>query len=179
MRRFVILVGIFLVSFNLLAQISTPEKRKFNIGIYGGLSIWKYRPMAAIDISYRGATLRLMPNYNYYSIGYSQEITRISPVFYNLYWTASLYGGYGIDTENQVSTVEYKKITYTAILNTGLRTYFSRRIYTNIMGGVMYNQHVVDGLSSKKTEVLPYFEFGVGVNIFKTYPNLKREETEE
>jgi hypothetical protein len=179
MRRIVILVGLFLMSFNIFAQISTPEKRKFNVGFYGGLSILKFRPMVSVDVSYRGATLRLMPNYNYYSIGYSQEIAKISPVFYNLYWTASVYGGYGIDKENQVSTIEYDKITYTAIVNTGLKTYFSRRMYSHIMGGVVYNQHVVEGLSSTTTEILPYFEFGIGCNIFKTYPSLKREETEE
>ncbi len=179
MPRIIIAVGLFLMSFSLFAQISTPEKRKFNVGVYCGLSVWKYRPMAAIDISYRGATLRLMPNYNYYSVGYTQEIMKISPVFYNLYWTASVYGGYGVqkDMLPSVSPFEYDKVTYTGIVNTGIKTYFGKRLYTHIMGGVMYNQHETP--YEVATEVLPYFEFGLGLQIFKTYPNLKREETQE
>lgn len=181
MPRIIIAVGLFLMSFSLFAQISTPEKRKFNVGVYGGLSIWKYRPMVALDLTYKGANLRLMPNYNYYSIGYTQEIMKISPVFYNLYWTASVYAGYGIDYEAlpSVSSTEFKKITYTGIVNTGLKTYFAKRLYTHIMAGVMYNQNRTEALSKTTTEVVPYFEFGLGLYIFKTYPHLKREETEE
>ena len=121
MQKIVIIVGLFLVSFSSFAQISTPEKHKFNIGIYGGLSIWKYRPMLAVDLSYKGTTLRLMPNYNYYALGITQEILKISPVFYNLYWTGSLYGGYGYEYENFpiISTEDFKKVTYTAVLSIG------------------------------------------------------------
>ncbi len=181
MHRIIVVVGLFLMSFSLFGQISTPDKRKFNIGVYGGLSIWKYRPMASIDVSYRGATLRLMPNYNYYSVGYTQEILKISPVFYNLYWTGSIYAGYGLDHDMApyISNEEYDIKIYTAVVNTGLKTYFGKRLYTHIMAGVMYNQKEIAFLSKTKTEVLPYFEFGLGIQIFKTYPNLKREETEE
>ncbi len=181
MPRIVVALGLFLISFNLFAQISTPEKKKFNAGLYGGLSIWKYRPMVSLDLSYRGATLRLMPNYNYYSIGYTQEIAKLSPVFYNLYWTASVYAGYASDTEAlpSVSATEFQKDTYIGIVSTGLKTYFAKRLYTHIMAGVMYNQHETRGLGKSETQVVPYFEFGLGIQLFKTYPHLKREETEE
>lgn len=181
MPRLLIIVGIFLISFSSFAQISTPEKHKFNIGIYGGLSIWKYRPMVAVDLSYKGTTLRLMPNYNYYSVGITQEILQISPVFYNLYWTGSLYGGYGYEYEAlpSVSATDLKRITYTGVATTGLKTYFSKRMYTHIMAGAMYNKSEIDGISGMgKSEVIPYFEFGLGFQFFKTFPVLKSEEME-
>ncbi len=181
MPRILIVAGFFLLSFSSFAQISTPEKHKFNIGVYGGLSIWKYRPMLAIDLSYKGTTLRLMPNYNYYSVGITQEILQISPVFYNLYWTGSVYGGYGYEYDNypKISAENFKKVTYTGVVATGLKTYFSKRMYTHIMGGVMYNKTQVNGLPEEdKSQLLPYFEFGLGFQFFKTFPILKSEEME-
>jgi len=180
MPKIIIVAGFFLLSFCSMAQISTPEKKKFNVGVYAGLSIWKYRPMMAVDLSYKGTTIRLMPNYNYYSAGISQEIMKISPVFYNLYWTASLYGGYGFEYETfpALGLDNVKKNVYTGVLTTGLKTYFAKRLYTNIMAGVMYNQSQVVSMK-KNNEVLPYFEFGLGFQLFKTYPQLKREETAE
>jgi hypothetical protein len=180
MPRIIIVAGLFLLSFCSFAQISTPEKRKFNVGVYAGLSIWKYRPMLAVDLSYKGTTLRLMPNYNYYSGGITQELVKISPVFYNLYWTASVYGGYGFeyDVLPSISLENVKKNVYTGVFSTGLKTYFAKRLYTHIMGGVMYNQYQEAGVKNS-SEVLPYFEFGLGFQFFKTYPVLKREETAE
>jgi len=179
--RIALITGLFLMTFNSFAQISTPEKRKFNIGLAGGLSVWKFRPMVALDISYKGSMLRLMPNYNYYSIGYSQEILKISPVFYNLYWTASAYAGYQIEPQTvpSISSSDFNTYTYTGVINTGIRTYFGKRLYTNLTGGVMYEKHVTPLTSKTSTDLLPYFEFTLGVQIFKTYPHLKAEETKE
>jgi hypothetical protein len=179
MHRLLILAGLFLLSFQSMAQISTPEKRKFNAGLYGGLSIWKYKPMVSVDLSYRGTTLRLMPNYKYYSVGLTQEITKLSPVFYNLYWTVSAYAGYGNEGLRMpaISATELTKETYTGILSTGLKTYFAKRLYSHVMAGVMYSEAQTKGLPTE-AEWAPYFEFGLGINLFKTYPQLKREEQE-
>jgi hypothetical protein len=190
MSRIIIVIVLFISSFSSFAQISTPEKRKFNIGVYAGLSIWKYKPMVALDLNYKGTTLRVMPNYNYYAIGLTQEIMKLSPVFYNLYWTGSVYGGIGTESVKYAlntpgysglkqpdSPPDYTKTTYTYIVNTGLKTYFAKRMYTHVMGGVMVNNS--QGGGQKNSEVLPYFEFGIGFLFFKTYPALKREETQE
>jgi hypothetical protein len=190
MPRIIVIVVLFLSSFGSFAQIATPEKRKFNIGVYAGLSIWKYKPMVALDMNYKGTTLRIMPNYNYYALGITQEIMKLSPVFYNLYWTASAYGGIGTEniryafndpafaaTKPADTPADYTKTTYTYIVNTGLKTYFAKRMYTHVMGGVMINNS--QGGGQKDSEVLPYFEFGLGFLFYKTYPALKREETQE
>lgn len=183
MSRVTIVIGFFLMSFCSVAQITTPEKRKFNIGFYGGLNIVKQRPVLSLDINYKGTTLRVMPNYRSLHFGLTQELLKISPTFYNLYWTASLYGGTSFDFDQvpSLSTEEYKISTTTGIFTTGLKTYFSKRCYTHIIGGVMYNMHSGGkefGVKDK-TELLPYFEFGIGVLVSKTYPKLKPEETEE
>ncbi len=197
MPRIIIVIVLFLSSFGSFAQIATPEKRKFNIGVYAGLSIWKYKPMVALDMNYKGTTLRSMPNYNYYALGLTQEIMKLSPVFYNLYWTASVYGGIGTQSiqyafndpnftsnpsyaaaiQNANTPPNYTKTTYTYIANTGLKTYFGKRMYTHVMGGIMVNSSKGNGQTT--TETLPYFEFGLGFLFFKTYPALKREETQE
>ncbi len=191
MYKIIILIGFFLLSLCSLAQISTPEKRKFNVGIYAGLSIWKERPMAAVDFSYKGSTLRIMPNYKYYSLGFTQELAKLSPTFYNLVWTASVYGGLGNEldgfpdpksnTTSAAGKNSYTKNTTTGILSTGLKTYFAKRMYTHIMGGVMYNKNTGGASHGVKdsSEIIPYFEFGIGMNFFKNYPKLKPEETEE
>jgi hypothetical protein len=190
MPRIIVVIVLFLSSFGSFAQISTPEKRKFNIGVYAGLSVWKYKPMVALDMNYKGTTLRIMPNYNYIALGLTQEIMKLSPVFYNLYWTGSVYGGIGTEsvqfaynnpiyasTKPANTPADYTKTTYTYIITTGLKTYFAKRMYTHVMAGTMINKS--QGGGQNQTEVLPYFEFGVGFLFFKTYPALKREETQE
>ncbi|HSZ24268.1 MAG TPA: hypothetical protein VK766_01045 [Cytophagaceae bacterium] len=182
MPRFVLIAVLFLSSFSSFAQISTPEKRKFNVGIYAGLSVFKYKPMVAIDLSYKGTTLRLMPNYQYNAVGITQEILKISPVFYNIYWTASAYAGYGTqDMEFATNpSSNFTQKTYTGILTTGVKTYFAKRLYTHVMAGVMYNQFSGGNASQREpSNLIPYFEFGLGFLFLKTYPKLKREETEE
>ena len=190
MPRIIVVVGLFLLSFTSFAQISTPKKRNFNVGACFGLMLWKQRPLLALDINYKGTTLRLMPNYRYYSVGITQEILKISPVYYNLYWTASVYGAYGyaFDTKMPIPTVdnydpsnEYKRIGYTGVFATGLKSYFAKRMYAHVMGGVMYTKNIggVDFGVANSTEVKPYFECSLGVLLFKTYPKLKPEETQE
>ncbi len=180
MSRIVLILCLFALSFTSMAQISTPEKRKFNIGLYAGLSVWKYKPMIALDLSYKGTNLRLMPNYKFYSAGITQEITKLSTTFYNLLWTASVYGGFGKDSVlfTVVPTDSYERNTFNIIGATGLKTYFSKRMYTHIMAGVMYTKSNPVGADDEKTWN-PYFEFGLGFHFFKNYPQLKREETEE
>ena len=92
-----------------------------------------------------------------------------------------IYGGYGYEYDNypKVSAENFKKVTYTGVVATGLKTYFSKRMYTHIMGGVMYNKTQVNGLPEEdKSQLLPYFEFGLGFQFFKTFPILKSEEME-
>ncbi len=190
MPKVIIIVGLFLLSFSSFAQVSTPAKRKINIGACVGLMIWKEKPMASLDLSYKGTTLRIMPNYRYNSVGITQELLRISPVYYNLYWTASVYGAYGYlyDTKFPVPTInaydpqnEYKRTTYTGVVATGLKTYFAKRMYAHIMGGVMYSQSTggVNYGVANSTEVKPYIECTLGVLLYKTFPKLKSEETQE
>lgn len=190
MTKVIIVVGLFLLSFSSFAQVSTPVKRKINIGACVGLMIWKEKPMVALDLSYKGTTLRIMPNYRYNSVGITQELLKISPAYYNLYWTASVYGAYGYsyDTKQPIpmtstynSENEYKRITYTGVMATGLKTYFIKRMYAHIMGGVMYSQSTggVNFGVANSIEVKPYVECTLGVLLYKTYPKLKSEETQE
>jgi hypothetical protein len=190
MPKVIVVVGFFVLSFASFAQISTPTKRKFNIGVSVGLMIWKEKPMAALDLSYKGTTLRIMPNYRYNSVGITQELMKLSPAYYNLYWTASVYGAYGYlyDAKLPVSSIdtynpqnEYKRMTYTGIATTGLKTYFAKRMYANVMGGVMYSKSM-GGTNygvANSTEVKPYLECTLGILLYKTYPKLKPEETQE
>jgi hypothetical protein len=180
--RIVFIAGLFFLSLSLSAQISTPDKTNLNVGLYGGLSVVNYKPMVALDLTYKGTTLRLMPNYHFIGVGLTQELLRLSDVFYNIYWTASMYGGYRGDPVEFAAkpSNNYYKSTYTGVVNTGIKTYFSKRMYSHIMGGIMYSQSAGgNGVEIHDPEILPYFEFGLGVNIFKNYPKLKPEETLE
>jgi len=182
MQRILVVLSFILVSLTVQAQISTPEKTKFNVGLYAGLSIMEYRPMGAIDVSYKGTTLRVMPHYHYYGLGLTQELVKVSTVFYNIYWTASFYGGYRADSVvfsgNPVDN--YYKKTMSGTLSTGIKTYFAKRMYSHIMAGATYSQSSGgNGVEIHTPEIQPYFEFGLGVQIFKNYPKLKSEETEE
>jgi hypothetical protein len=180
MPRILLLVCFFALSFGSLAQISTPEKRKFNVGLYAGLSVLKYKPMVALDLSYKGTNLRIMPNYKFNSVGITQEIAKLSTTFYNLMWTASVYGGIGKDSVifSALPANSYKRTNINIIGATGLKTYFSTRMYTHIMGGIIYSKSNPVGLEDDRMWN-PYFEFGLGVHFYKNYPQLKREETEE
>lgn len=183
MFRIILTIALFFFTYSVNAQISTPEKRNYNIGFYGGLSVVNYKPMVALDLSYKGTTLRVMPNYSYIGLGLTQEIMQISKVFYNLYWTASFYGGVRTDEVTFAASPasNYSKTTYSGVLSTGVKTYFAKRMYTHIMGGVMYSvpQGGDGSIDVHKPTYVPYFEFGLGMHIFKNYPILKREETAE
>ncbi len=173
MRKILIVVVTLLsLAISSYSQISTPAKKKFNMGVYAGINILRYKPIVGLDFSFVGTTLRGIVGYQYYSVGLSQELLMPSKVFYNLYWTGTIYYAGGKD--------DVKGNFQSAILATGLKTYFAKRFYTHVMAGISYSSYATRAFPGDDlNEVQPYFEFGLGMNIFKNYPHPKIEETEE
>lgn len=193
MKKLIFILLTVLISVQTMnAQISTPEKQKFNIGGYFGANVRLVKPFVSFDFSYKFVTLRVMPSLlvltrfkksdiDYNSLGLTFELTKLSTTFYNLYWIAGANAGIGSDVNRYEKSPSDPNIhtKYTSLSGfTGLRTYFGKRWYTNIVAGVSRNLYVTEGRKSEE-EYIPYLECGIGINIWKNYPKLKAEETEE
>ena len=169
------------------SQIEKPKKKPFNIGIYEGIGGVNFNSFPALDLNYKSTMFRVSPGYLAFSAGLSQEIMRISPTFFNCYLIASLYyskSSYnGIYAHSHVKKMDERpdKSQRVALL-TGAKIYFAKRWYSIAQLGIQYVSHerytstftayssvfVID--NAPKKEILPYFEFGIGFNLFKTYP---------
>lgn len=156
---------IFSVAFTSEAQINPPKKRSFNLGLYTGLGGLSFTPIPGLDAQiFKGTIIRIAPGYKVFGAGVSQEVARISPVFYNGFFVLSAY--YAKGEEESVTgfagTAEFNRYIGMA----GVRFYFGSRFYSSFQGGVMvsnYKDH------SEKNETIPYFEFNIGVNLFKNF----------
>jgi hypothetical protein len=165
---FLSLIFTFSLSF---AQIKTPEKRPFNIGIFSGVGGINFTPIPGIDLTYKGTNLRLAPGYRVYSLGVTQQIMPLSEVFYNWYWIGSLYGAIGKEDDLfatgpglKVSTSDFTN----GILLTGVKVFFSLRWYSQLQAGAIYTKYETPGYPSDES-VAPYFEFNIGFNLFRSY----------
>jgi hypothetical protein len=155
-----------------LSQIKTPDKRPFNIGIFSGVGGLNFTPIPGIDLHYKGTILRVAPGYHDNGIGIIREILPLSEVFYNWKWIASVYGAIGKEKDVYASLAG-KSLTTTDVKGTvltGAKVYFSKRWYSQLQLGLIYTKHNTPGYPSDD-ELGPYFEFSLGVNIFKNYTN--------
>lgn len=163
--------GFLLVSTISIAQIKTPDKRPFNVGLFSGIGGLNFTPIPGLDLHYKGNILRVAPGYRVMGAGYIREILPLSEVFYNWYWIGSVYGAIG--KEDDLVGSLGKTITstfYKGFVLTGAKVYFHRRWYSQIQGGVSYTEYKAEGFPID-TEFSPYFEFSLGVNLFKSYLN--------
>ena len=182
MKKYLLLaVALVFLSGILNAQISTPEKRTFNVGAYLGTNVRLVKPFVSADISYKFLTARIMPNFNYNAVGLNAEVIQLSKTFYNLYWNVGVNYGIGTDKNRYDRNPSDPEIIsdYTSLqFTTGLRTYFKGNFYSFLLGGISKSKFTTSGFADED-EYLPYIEAGLGFNFWKTYPKLKSEEVEE
>ncbi|MCS6823462.1 MAG: hypothetical protein NZ529_04140 [Cytophagaceae bacterium] len=175
------LVSFFCISS--MAQISTPPKKPFNLGIYFGGNVVKYSPFLASDLSIYNTQFRLLYFYTYspkiklgkptIGLGISQELAKTSIVFYNVKWIASSYLLYENEYNRHAAPavdVDLKTKVLSGVFATGLKAYFLERWYSILQAGVSISKYSTPGYADEK-ELLPFFEFGVGINLYRTYLN--------
>jgi hypothetical protein len=187
MKKITFFCVLFLLTHVLHAQISYPKVRKFNIGLLmglGGESGPVLNPVPVLNLTYRATTLTAGLSLNKgFTIGLIHEILPISVSNYNVKWIVSGFYSKGISDHYYTGDTDYN----TVALLTGLRIHFAKRWFSNIQGGVSYTDYKTtpefnmpkDG--DHYTEWLPYFEFGIGFRLFKTFEEKKKKapETDE
>lgn len=142
-----------------------PQRRRFNVGTfigYGGASL---APIPTLDLRYKGTTLRLAPGYNYNGGGLVQELLPISKSFYNVYWIASAFYVQGTQSIHDNVLTDFKSVSVLG----GLKYYMGTRFYSELQLGVEYRQKTTTGFSDDN-KTSPYFEFGIGINLYRNYP---------
>jgi hypothetical protein len=190
--KFFTIILISLFSFQSFAQISKPQKRKFNVGISTALGGLNFSFFPSVDLNYKNTMLKISPGFMAFSAGISQEIMPLSVAFYNVRWIVSAYYSYGsykgIYAKKFVSKLNSLPDNVSrGILLTGVRVYFGKRWYSTSQFGIAYSSfreystditYPINSTSSitlKQTipasqSVIPFVEFGIGFNIFKTFP---------
>jgi hypothetical protein len=155
---------IFSVAFSSEAQINPPKKHAWNVGLFTGLGGLNFTPIPGIDGQYKGTIVRGVIGYKVLGAGVTQEVARISPVFYNGFFVLSAY--YAQGQEESVTgfsgTADFKRYIGMA----GVRFYFGSRFYSSFQGGVMVSSYTGH---SDKNETIPYFEFNIGINLFRNF----------
>jgi len=148
------------------SQLDNPARGNFNVGTFVGLGGASLSPIPTLDVRYKGTTLRIAPGYNYNGGGIVQELFPISKSFYNAYWIASAFYVQGTQSgvHDNVST-DYKS---GSVLG-GLKYYMGTRFYSELQLGVEYRHKTTPGFSDEN-KTSPYFEFGIGVNLFRNFP---------
>ncbi len=148
------------------AQLENPARKLFNVGTFVGLGGASMAPIPTLDLRYKGTTLRLAPGYMYNGFGFTQELFPISKSFYNVYWLASAYYVHGTQDVHENALTNYNSFS----LLGGLKYYMGTRFFSELQLGVEYREKSTPGFgSSGKTS--PYFEFGIGINLFRNFPN--------
>jgi hypothetical protein len=171
-QRLALLFSLIFFSSLTYSQIKTPDKRPFNIGIFSGIGGVNFTPIPGLELHYKGTLLRVAPGYKVNSIGVVREIMPLSKIFYNWQWIGSLYGSIGEEDDvrgllpKQTLTTTF----YRTSLMTGVKVYFSKRWYSQLQAGASYIEYKTPGYPTDN-EVLPYFEFNLGINLFKNYKN--------
>jgi len=177
MKKVILLFFVlFLVSSASQAQISTPKLKKFNVGLFmglGGESGPNLNLVPVLNLSYRGTILTagVDPNSNI-NIGIIQDIMPVSVSFYNVRWIASGFYSQGKSDRYYSKDSDYKMY---AVL-TGLRFNFGSRFFSNAQLGVSFTGYKTPG-HEDFSEVLPFVEFGIGMNLFKTFEAKQKPPT--
>lgn len=161
----VFLISTCLVGLHAQAQQDNPSRKVFNIGTFIGLGGASISPIPTLDLRYRGTTLRLAPGYNYNGLGITQELFPISKSFYNVYWLAS--GFYVNGTKDKYDDVTSVYNSYSILA--GIKYYMGTRFYSELQLGAQYTETTTPNHPST-SEWSPYFEFGIGINLFRNYP---------
>jgi hypothetical protein len=165
------------------AQISYPKVRKFNVGLFmglGGQTGPVLNPVPVLNVSYRTTTLTAGASLNQgFTIGLMHEILPLSVSHYNVKWIASGFYSVGKTDRYYTKDTEYGSLAFL----TGLKFYFGKRWFSNIQGGVSYTNYSTTPKSNipqsddKYSEWLPFFEFGIGIQLFKSFDEKKKKET--
>jgi hypothetical protein len=183
---------LIITGFQSFSQIEKPKKKVFNIGVSEALGGISYNSFPSVDLNYKSTMFRISPGFLAFSAGISQEISHFSPAFFNCYWVGSVY--YSVSAPNGIYAHKYlekreetpDKSNRVAIL-TGAKVYFGKHWYSIAQLGIQYISHerysstfitgsgtpVLVIENEPKKEITPYFEFGIGFNIFKTYPTVE------
>ncbi len=179
------LVCLFLVLTHALhAQISYPRVRKFNVGLFmgiGGETGPVLNIIPTLNLTYRATTLTTGISVNQgFDIGLIHEILPVSVAHYNVKWIVSGFYSRGLSDRYYTQDTEYSNMS----LLTGLRFHFAKRWLSNIQVGASYNSYStkpsdISKSNDKYSEVIPYFEFGIGFRLFKTFEEKKKKETTE
>lgn len=160
-----IVIVFFLLSTTVFGQLENPSRSTFNIGTFVGIGGASIAPIPTLDLRYKGTTLRVAPGYKYNGVGFAQELFPISKSFYNVYWLASAYYVRGTETIHENALTTYNAFS----LLGGLKYYMGTRFFSELQLGVEYREKSTPGFdSSSKTS--PYFEFGIGINLFRNFP---------
>jgi hypothetical protein len=165
--------ALFLLSATSEAQVSSPKLKKFNVGLFMGLGGETgpfLDPIPVLNVSYKGTSLTtgVAPNGGF-TVGLIQDIKPISVAFYNVRWIAS--GFYSTGKSDRYFSRD--AVYNSAALLTGLRFYFAQRFYSNAQLGASYTSYKTQGFEDVD-EWLPFFEFGIGVQLFKTFEPKKK-----
>jgi hypothetical protein len=163
--RKLFLVLCFITSITAFAQLENPSRRTFNIGTFVGLGGASMAPIPTLDIRYKGTTLRLAPGYQYNGFGFAQEIGPISKSFYNAYWLFSGYYVRGTQDIHENALTHYQSFSVLG----GIKYYMGTRFFSELQFGVEYRTKSTSGFSNSSA-TSPYFEFGIGVNLFRNFP---------
>ncbi|MDB5255589.1 MAG: hypothetical protein JWM14_284 [Chitinophagaceae bacterium] len=183
MKKITLVCFLLLLTHVLHAQISYPKVRKFNVGLFlgiGGESGPVLNIIPVLNLSYRGTTLTTGISLNNgLNIGLIQEILPISVSHYNVKWIASGFYSKGVSDRYYTQDTDYNSYA----LLTGLRFHFGKRWFSNIqVGASCTNYNTKPKLNipkddDKYTEWLPYFEFGLGFRLFKTFEEKHKKVT--
>lgn len=169
-----VFLGLLLIFFYSLSysQVKAPAKRPINVGFFTGIGGTNYSLIPGMDVYYKGNILRIAPGYRVYSLGYIREILPISKTFYNCYWIFSVYGTIGKEDDLHASPTLQTLTSnfYKATVLGGIKYYFARRLYTQLQVGYIYTKYKTTGYPVEKIHS-PYYEFSIGINIYKSYIN--------
>lgn len=154
----------FLLSTVCEAQISVPQRRKFNLGLNVsayGQSGSQLNPIPSLNLKYVGTTLSLNKGLHDFTIGLSQEIKPLSIAFSNVFFIAS-----GNFSTGQTPVGEPDLVNFTSYsLLGGVRYYMGKRFYGNLQLGGIY----IDYQEVKDAILLPHFEFAFGFNFWPNF----------
>lgn len=164
-KRYVLILILLVSTFVSFGQTDYPKRRVFNIGTFVGWGGASVTAIPTLDLRYRGTTLRVAPGYHYNGIGITQELFPLSKSFYNVYWLASAYYVQGTQEIHPNVTTDYTAISGLV----GIKYYMGTRFFSEFQLGVVNNKKTTPGYDTTN-KLSPYFEFGIGINLFRNYP---------
>jgi len=165
------------------AQISYPKVKKFNVGLFmgiGGQTGPVLNLVPVLNLSYRGTALTAGASLNQgLTLGLMHEIMPLSVAQSNVKWIVSGFYSKGVTDRYYDKDTEYSSMAFL----TGLKFYFGKRWFSNIQGGVSYTSYTTTPKNNGPTdnlsysEWLPFYEFGLGIQLFKSFEEKKKKPT--